>query len=253
MENEPELIRDQMQETRTALTEKLDTLQQKVADTVESITTPVTETVQTVKEAVTGTVDSVKETVAGTVDSVRETVAGTVESVKDTFNLSKQVEQHPWPMMFGSLAAGFLLGRVLPSPFQATKVFRSEPDFDKLSRASSSRGSNGSHEPKQETPTPKEPGLLHGLSEAFSGELDKLKGLSVSVATGLLRDLMTQSMHGEIGDRVKQWMDGVTEKLGGKPLSEPLVTPEPEEPVQNEPRPSSTRRDKQPTQHTPRW
>src|SRR5262245_40678802 len=51
MENEPELIRDQMQETRTAMTEKLDTLQQKVSDTVESITTPVTETVQTVKEA----------------------------------------------------------------------------------------------------------------------------------------------------------------------------------------------------------
>jgi len=242
MENEPELIRDQMQETRTALTEKLDTLQQKVADTVESITTPVTETVQTVKEAVTGTVDSVKET-----------VAGTVESVKDTFNLSKQVEQHPWPMVFGSLAAGFLLGRVLPSPFQAAKGFSSEPDFDRLNRASSSRSGNGSHEPKQETSSPSEPGMLHGLAEAFSGELDKLKGLSVSVATGLLRDLMTQSMHGEIGDRIKQWMDGVTEKLGGKPLSEPLVTPDPEEPVQNEPRPSSSRRDKQPTQHTPRW
>jgi len=245
MENEPELIRDQMQETRTALTEKLDTLQQKVADTVDSITTPVTETVQTVKAAVTDTVDSVKET-----------VAGTVESVKETFNLSKQVEQHPWPMMAGSLAAGFLLGRILPSPFQAVHgALSSEPNFGKLDRASASRGTNGngSPKPKEEAASSSEPGLLHGLTEAFSGELDKLKGLSVSVATGLLRDLMTQSMHGEIGDRVKQWMDGMTEKLGGKPLTEPLVTPEPEEPAQEEARQSFSRKEKQTAQHAPRW
>jgi len=116
MENEPELIRDQMQDTRTALTDKLDTLQQKVADTVESITTPVTETVQTVKDAVSDTVDSVKET-----------VSDTVASVKDTFNLPRQVEQHPWAMMLGSVLPGLSSDGSCPPRLLRRVTFLQEP------------------------------------------------------------------------------------------------------------------------------
>jgi ElaB/YqjD/DUF883 family membrane-anchored ribosome-binding protein len=216
MENEPELIRDQMQETRTALTEKLDTLQQKVADTVESITTPVTETVQTVKEAVSDTVDSVKETFSDTVDSVKE-----------TFNLSRQIEQHPWPIMLGSVAAGFMLGRLLPSPVKTARSVGAGLDTVTAGMSEAAKGHNGIQKAAQrEEEPPAKKGMLSGLADAFGGELDKLKGLGVSVGVGLLRDLMAQSAQGEIGGRLKEWMDGLTEKLGGKPLSEPLISPD---------------------------
>jgi len=221
MENEPELIRDQMQETRTALTEKLDTLQQKVSDTVESITTPVTETVQTVTEAVSDTVDTVKESVADAVDSV-----------KTTFDLSHQVQERPWPMMLGSLAAGFMLGRLLPPPFRASNPFSGFGD-PTAAMKTFDKGHNGHHngarsESVRSEPAPEpEKGPLSGLADVFHSELDKLKGLGISVAVGLLRDLLTQSVEGEIGGRLKEWMDSLTEKLGGKPLEEPLVTPEP--------------------------
>lgn len=216
MENEPELIRDQMQETRTALTEKLDTLQQKVADTVESITTPMTETVQTVQEAVSDTVDSVKETVAGTVDTIKE-----------TFNLTRHVEQHPWPVMLGSVATGFVLGRLLPLPGGRAAAPGADSVVAGMSRAG--KGHNGIHQALERPPQEeeaKEGGMFSGLAQAFQGELGKLTGLGVSVGVGLLRDLMTQSMQGEIGGRVKEWMDGLTEQLGAKPLAEPLVATE---------------------------
>jgi hypothetical protein len=52
MENETELIRDQMAQTRTALTEKLEALEDVVLGTVEGTTRSVTETVEAVQEAV---------------------------------------------------------------------------------------------------------------------------------------------------------------------------------------------------------
>ena len=75
MENEPEVIREQMQETRTGLAEKLEALEERVMG---------------VATAVSETVENVKEGVEGTVESVKETVSETVETVKDTFNLRKQ-------------------------------------------------------------------------------------------------------------------------------------------------------------------
>src|SRR4051794_29513643 len=102
MDNEPEVIRQQMDETRTALTDKLELLEQQVVGTVQDATSAVAETVGTVKQAVQDTVQSVKET-----------VHETVESVKETFDLKNQVERRPWMMVAGATALGFLGGYLL--------------------------------------------------------------------------------------------------------------------------------------------
>jgi len=212
MEDEPEVIRDQMQETRTALTEKLDTLQQKVADTVESITTPMTETVQTVKDAVSDTVETVKGS-----------VSDAAESVKETFNVKRQVENHPWPMVLGGVAAGFVLGRLLPSPIEAARDVISRTDSVAATMSQPPQKHNGTHlaaTPRQEAAGEQ---VLGQISNVVRGELGKLAGLGVSIGVGLLRDMVTQSMQGEIGNRVREMMDDVTHKLGGKPISEPIL------------------------------
>jgi len=102
MENETDVIRQQMLETRTALSEKLEALQEQVLSTVEGTTKSVTDTVQTVQEAV-----------QDTVSTVSETVQGTVETVKDTFDISQHVQKHPWLMVGGAIALGYLGGRLM--------------------------------------------------------------------------------------------------------------------------------------------
>jgi ElaB/YqjD/DUF883 family membrane-anchored ribosome-binding protein len=98
MDNEQEIIRQQMEDTRTALKEKLETLEHQVVDTVQGATEAVSDTVETVKE---------------TVETVKETVEETVENVKETFNLAKHVQEHPWPAFACATVVGFLGGRLL--------------------------------------------------------------------------------------------------------------------------------------------
>src|SRR5437899_407531 len=98
MENEPEVIRERMQEKRTDLTTKLEALEQQVLGVASSVT----DTVESVKEGVQETVDAVKETVQDTVGAVKNTVEETVSSVKETFDLRRQMQRHPWGMVGGS-------------------------------------------------------------------------------------------------------------------------------------------------------
>jgi len=102
MENETELIRDQMAETRSALSEKLEALQDQVLGTVEGTTRSVTDTVEAVQEAVQDTVGTVKE-------SFQETV----QSVKSAFDLSEQMQKHPWLLLGGAVVVGYAGGRLL--------------------------------------------------------------------------------------------------------------------------------------------
>lgn len=102
---DPETIRKQMEQTRSALTQKLEVLEKKVTDTVAEATSAVAETVTTVKDKVESTVETVKDT-----------VESTVETVSEALNLRLQVERHPWAMVGGSMAVGFLGGLFFGPP-----------------------------------------------------------------------------------------------------------------------------------------
>jgi len=113
MDDEPEVIRQQMEDTRSDLTRKIEALEHQVVSTVQSTTSAVTNTVESVKDAVQETVSAVKGTVSDTVCSVKETVSDTVEGVKETLDIRHQVEEHPWLMFGASVAAGYVGGLVL--------------------------------------------------------------------------------------------------------------------------------------------
>jgi hypothetical protein len=76
MAEEPEVIRRQIEQTRSSLTEKLETLEAQVKETVEAVTS-------------------------------------TVSSVKRAIDVERQVREHPFGMTGGALLVGLAAGYVL--------------------------------------------------------------------------------------------------------------------------------------------
>jgi hypothetical protein len=214
MANEPEVIRQQMEETRTSLTEKIGLLEQQVVGTVQDATSAVAETVENVMEAVTETVDT----------------------VKDTLDVRLQVQRHPWAMFGGSVALGFLGGCLFPMAGtdrgRTTRPIREMPwEKDWASAPGPSvrtpRGSEAAErwerEPAKTYRDSSRGGWLSWLSEQFGPEIAKLEGLAVGAAAGVVRDLVAQSLPEDLQPKVAAILDDVTTKLGGEPVRGPLL------------------------------
>jgi len=233
MANEPEVIRQQMEETRSDLQDKLEILEQQVKNTVQEAT-----------EAVSDTVATVKDTVKETVETVKETVEETVENVKETFNLSKHIQEHPWPAFACAAAVGFvgtrLLARRLPDR-TAGAAETAAPKYTPISAIASA-----SPVPSAPIAAPeKRRSWWSWLVDNYREELDKVKGLAVATAGGILREMLTENIQPEFAQRVKEVIDGFTTKLGGQPIEGPILLP-----VSSPNPPPSTER--KPEGYTPR-
>ena len=96
MDGNSEEIRQQLEETKTHLTEKLGSLEQQVAETVQSTGAVVNATVENVQE---------------TVESVTGAVQDAVRSVGNVFDVPAHVQAHPWISVGGAALFGFLAAR----------------------------------------------------------------------------------------------------------------------------------------------
>jgi ElaB/YqjD/DUF883 family membrane-anchored ribosome-binding protein len=185
MENETDLIRQQMLETRTALSEKLEALQEQVLTTVEDTTKTVTDTVQTVQEAVTDTVSTVSESVQDTVDTV-----------KTTLDVTEQVQKHPWLMVGGAVALGYLGGRLLDGA--------SAPGFP---LAVSSNG----HAPAG----PARPAWLDSLAGPV---LEQVRDLALGALAGVAVDMIRQHVPPDFRPQLEEMTNNIASSLGARPL-----------------------------------
>ncbi|MBC7815656.1 MAG: hypothetical protein IAG10_02020 [Planctomycetaceae bacterium] len=225
---EPEVIRQQMADSRTALTEKLGFLEEKVTETVQNATTSVTDTVNSATASVVETVDSVKSAVQETVATVKHSVEGTVASVTEAFDLPHQVAAHPWPMMAGAIGVGYLIGYSLPSAPSQSRAqqygltgsagYRNEVDYQATGAATNGKASSalGAAAPS---------GFLSSIGEMFQSELTQLKGLAIGTAVGLVRDMLSESAPSSLKREVADVIDRVTEKLGGHRISGTVLSP----------------------------
>lgn len=92
MSDDREIIRQQMDETKSQLSDKLQLLKLQIAETAQSTGT-----------AVNATVEAVKETV--------ETVQSAAKSVRNTFNVRRRISMHPWLVLGACAGLGYLAGR----------------------------------------------------------------------------------------------------------------------------------------------
>ena len=242
---EQDELRLQIEQSRVALTEKLEMLEEKVADTVQSATASVVEATASVVEtvhnataSVSETVDSVNAAVQGTVENVRHTVSDTVESVRGTFDLHQQVRKHPWEMLAGAVALGYLGGRWLaPTAAPRLPVVRRSgsrlpigrpPVAEAAGDIESEPGSGRSEEMFMDgpansgavTPLP----WISFLTDTFGPEITKLKGLAIGTSLGMVRDLITDSAPPALRDQIVEVVNGFTEKLGGTCMPVPVVS-----------------------------
>jgi hypothetical protein len=225
MDQEPDVIRQKIETTRESLTDKLETLEGQVKGTVE---------------AVSSTIENVKSTVQGTVESVKSSVTDTVDTVKETFNLSRQVDRHPWAMAGCSLAAGVATGYLLGGPprwgryaselsdmasHAAGRV--SDASSHATSRLSDAAGYGGGAGAAGESfRAGRGGGLLGSLLGPFAGELDNLKGLAVGALMGMARDVLVRSVPPSLAPRVEEIMDSATRRAGVEPVHGPVLPTE---------------------------
>lgn len=207
MPSESEVIKQQMEQTRASLTDKLEKLEHHVFGKVHETTS-----------AVADTACEVRDSVRRSMRDVRRSLRDTLEDIKEAFNLSHQVQRHPWIMLGGSLAAGYI---------SACAVERAVHDGKLVPHFSLPSGSSTGLPPPS-TGRVEEgggraalassgPSFLKSLADTFAPEIAKLKGVALGVTMGFLRDKVAASAPPQMRADLASMFDRITTKLGGEP------------------------------------
>jgi ElaB/YqjD/DUF883 family membrane-anchored ribosome-binding protein len=211
MADETEVIREQMEETRTALTEKLEKLEQHLEDEVKGTVSAVADTVQSVTGAVQDTVSTVKETVSDTVEAVKGSVEETVETVKSAFDIRRHFDEHPWLTLAGCALAGYVGGCLLPRPPAALTTRMSEA-------GAGQPVTQPVQAPSPPVSVPSGPSWTETLAEAFAPAISKIKELAIGTTAGMLGEMILPSLPDTLRKEVGDALDQITTSLGGKPI-----------------------------------
>ena len=75
--------------------------------------------------------------------------------------------------------------------------------------------------------------MLGHLTEQFGDEIRQVKELAIGTAVGLAADLIREAVPGTLSPRIKEILDGVTTKLGGRVVPSPILEPHRSEPDHN--------------------
>lgn len=103
-------IREDLEDTRTAMTEKIEMIEERVHETVEGTKSTIDGVMDSIKR-VQGTVAEAKSAIDNVLETIKYTMDETIDRVKYTTDLIEQVNKNPW-IMFGS---AILMGYVLSS------------------------------------------------------------------------------------------------------------------------------------------
>jgi ElaB/YqjD/DUF883 family membrane-anchored ribosome-binding protein len=210
-DHETEVIKFAINETRVPLKEKLRALEQQIVDIVQGATTAV---------------EKVKEAVQETVETVKGSVHQTVDSVNRTFDLQRQVHEHPWLFAGGSVVLGYMAGCFLARGGlyrRATGAMAARTSMVAVRGQNGRPGGYHSEVAPAAPPQPSESGWLSHLGGLLEAEVRKLKRVAIGTVLSVVRDLVSESMPAEIKLRLEEVANNITVKLGGDPIRGPVL------------------------------
>jgi hypothetical protein len=205
-EPKTEVIRRQMEETRASLSEKLETLEHQVVDTVQ------------------GTTAAVADTVASVKDAVQDSMATVKKKVRRTFNLRRHVTRHPWAAVGCAVAAGYVANRLLNSSAHAARANdRSAPQPPQtpgfngkqngVRKDDAGRQAAAAGDQRQSSVT-----TAYTPLQLLAPEVEQLKALAIGVTIASLRDVCVEATPAGIAEKLSEIIDNITVKLGGQPI-----------------------------------
>jgi hypothetical protein len=134
--------------------------------------------------------------------------------VKETLSLPRQVERHPWAMMAGAAAMGFV-GGWLSAPRRTMWTQSTSPAVAQASILRDGNTANGIHE--------SQPNWLASVREAVAPEIEKLKSLAIGTVAGIARDVLADSVPDALKPRINEIADDLTRKLGAEPVGRSIL------------------------------
>jgi ElaB/YqjD/DUF883 family membrane-anchored ribosome-binding protein len=224
VDESPEVIKSQMEQTRQDLVEKIETLEQQVTQTVKEATSAVSSTVDTVKEVVSNTSDAVQSTadsVKDVVSNTKDAVQSAVDSVVGALDFPGHVQRSPWLMFGGAVATGFALGKVLAPP--QTSSISASADFNRLSAVSADSGRSSSESTSKQPEQPSKSVFsapLSALGSMFEKPLEIAEGMAVSAFFSLLQNVVREAIPADWKHQVLGVVDDLNKQLGGLPLTD---------------------------------
>jgi len=186
LDKKPDELESEIAETRSSLTDKLETLECRVR---------------------------------GTVEAAQESVEHTIDSVKQAFDIRHHVDKRPWTVLGLSVATGFVLGSVRKAPAAVTQPIapthnghgNGEHSLSSLAGAATGDG----HRRRRQSP--QRPTLKTRLIHQFEDEIALLEKTAIGGVMGTIRDWLKQAMP-SIAPQLDQVMNSATSKLGGEPV-----------------------------------
>lgn len=177
---------------------------------MDQTTNELRQDIDATRDAMTDKLAQIEDRVKGTVDDFKGSVTDTVDQVKQAFDLQQQVNDRPWTMLGASVLAGYVLGSMggdsgsSSQGYEASK-YRYTPQTSYSSQgATSSAGSDSDKKWDQQTATAyagsynkaqsSQPGFMSDVMDQFRDELDTLKGAAVVTVTNLLRDMLKKNL-----------------------------------------------------------
>lgn len=216
-EQSPELIEQEMEGTRQALSDKVAALEQQVVGTFQDATSSVQETVESMKDTVASVREAVQDTVTSVKEGVQDSVTSVQETVMETFDFTKHVRNRPWACVGGAAAAGFITGLI------AFRGSRQSQVSGPLTTAAVGPMAAYSPPPLPREfappPPPREPGWFDVLMDRAGEEAKKLGEMAlttlVASAKESLQDGIPKLIETTIPDLLQQ---------RGKPVEPPAPT-----------------------------
>jgi hypothetical protein len=111
MDQKEQHFRKDIEDTRAAMTEKIEMIENRVHDTMEGTKSTIDNVMDNVKR-VQGTVEQTKSTIDNILETIKHSMDETIERVKYTADLIEQVNQNPWIMFGCAILTGYVLSSI---------------------------------------------------------------------------------------------------------------------------------------------